>query len=104
MNRHGTLWLTLASALTAVSAIALLSSSSPRGRYAARPRLRAEAPRRARAAAFAGGEAAAVAPPGSYGQVRPAGPEGMRDPPRRHWDKVDQAADESFPASDPPGY
>ncbi len=33
--------------------------------------------------------------------VRPAGPESMRDPPKR-WDKVDQAEDESFPASDPP--
>jgi len=33
--------------------------------------------------------------------VRPAGPESMRDPPRR-WDNVDEAADESFPASDPP--
>ncbi len=34
-------------------------------------------------------------------EVRPAGPEAMRDPPP-DWDKVDQAADESFPASDPP--
>jgi hypothetical protein len=35
-------------------------------------------------------------------QVRPAGPEGMRDKPRREWTPEDQAADESFPASDPP--
>ena len=35
--------------------------------------------------------------------VRPAGPEGMRDQPRRGWSKVDEASDESFPASDPPG-
>lgn len=33
--------------------------------------------------------------------VRPAGPESMRNPPKK-WDEVDQASDESFPASDPP--
>jgi hypothetical protein len=33
--------------------------------------------------------------------VRNAGPEEMAAPPR-HWDKVDETVDESFPASDPP--
>lgn len=35
--------------------------------------------------------------------VRDAGPQSMRDRPRRGWDRVDEQADESFPASDPPG-
>lgn len=35
-------------------------------------------------------------------RVRDAGPEAMTAPPKR-WDMVDQQADESFPASDPPG-
>lgn len=34
--------------------------------------------------------------------VRPAGPREMSAPPRQ-WDRVDEAVDESFPASDPPG-
>ena len=37
----------------------------------------------------------------SMPEVREAGPESMRNPPRE-WDKVDEASDESFPASDPP--
>lgn len=35
--------------------------------------------------------------------VRDAGPEAMRDGQERSWSPVDQASDESFPASDPPG-
>jgi hypothetical protein len=37
------------------------------------------------------------------GGNRPAGREEMAYPPDE-WDKVDQASDESFPASDPPSY
>ena len=47
--------------------------------------------------AFAHGEE----PGGNFAQVRSAGTEGMRSDPKR-WDKVDQASDESCPASDPP--
>ena len=35
-------------------------------------------------------------------QIRPAGPDGMRDGPERDWKPEDEASDESFPASDPP--
>ena len=38
---------------------------------------------------------------GNSGAARGAGPEAMRDPPKA-WSEVDQASDESFPASDPP--
>jgi len=52
------------------------------------------------AAAFSDGES----DPENFDQTRSAGPAAMRDGPRRDWDRVDQAADESFPASDPPSY
>ncbi len=43
----------------------------------------------------------APGPVGQSGAARSAGPEAMRDPPKK-WEKTDQASDESFPASDPP--
>lgn len=48
-------------------------------------------------AAFADGETSDQ----NFSQVRTAGVEGMRSNPK-NWDKVDDASDESFPASDPP--
>jgi hypothetical protein len=51
-------------------------------------------------AAFSAREGEAL--PDCRTAVRAAGPEAMRDTPRR-WDVVDQQVDESFPASDPPG-
>lgn len=52
--------------------------------------------RPAHRAAFADGEAS-----GEVVDVRNAGPEAMASG-LPDWDKVDQAVDESFPASDPP--
>lgn len=37
-------------------------------------------------------------------QTRSADPAGMRDAPRRDWDRADEAAAGSFPTSDPPAY
>lgn len=48
-------------------------------------------------AAFAGDEQG-TAPTA----VRDAGPDAMRDPPAAPWTSVDEASDQSFPASDPP--
>lgn len=39
----------------------------------------------------------------AFRPVRDAGPDNMRHPPK-HWDKVDEMMDQSFPCSDPPCY
>jgi hypothetical protein len=58
--------------------------------------------RRRSAAAFAADEPAPAY--GRSGGSRNAGPASMRSPRQADWDKVAEAYDESFPASDPPSY
>jgi hypothetical protein len=38
----------------------------------------------------------------NFAKIRDAGPKAMRDAPADRWSKVDEASDQSFPASDPP--
>jgi hypothetical protein len=40
-------------------------------------------------------------PPPKPNKVRDSGPDAMANPPKK-WSDVDEASDESFPASDPP--
>jgi hypothetical protein len=51
---------------------------------------------------YAGNAPAAFAGNQGDASIRDAGPETMRDAPRRDWTKADEASDQSFPASDPP--
>ena len=60
-----------------------------------------DAPRRVRRRAAAYAQDLRQAYDRDYGRIRPAGRENTRDD-RDRWDEVDQASDESFPASDPP--
>lgn len=110
MRRNGHEWMVTVGviALGALGA-ALVARGGGRARAPAE-RWGGEAPRRLPApaagsvgarAAYAPGVAAGAGERDADGAVRPAGPEAMRDPDRR-WDPVDEALDETFPASDPP--
>lgn len=67
-----------------------------------RRRLRVQPPAGARASAAA--FTTSCAPAGAFVHIRDAGPQFIRDEDGGNWDEVDEASDESFPASDPPGF
>ncbi len=80
------------------AAVAAVAAAVAGGAWYAWSRRRESRSTRTEAAAFALGEDQ----PDNFGNTRSAGPDAMRDTPGAGWDKVDQASDESFPASDPP--
>ena len=101
MRRDGHEW---AMTIGAIALAALAAGLAARGGRAQAGQERARASAVGRDAdrpAYAPGVAAGVGDTGTRGDVRPAGPESVRDPYRR-WDQVDELVDETFPASDPP--
>jgi hypothetical protein len=86
--------LLIAAGVLTLAALLLLQRERYVPAYARVRRYGAALPRRLR-------DAAASTHDSQY--IRPAGPQSTRDD-RRGWDKVDEASDESFPASDPPAY
>lgn len=103
MQRNGHEWMvTMGVIALGALAGALVARQQGWGRGDGEGRERLEGPDPARPA-YAPGVVAGTGERDDNGAVRPAGPRGMRDPDRdRRWDKVDEASDESFPASDPP--
>lgn len=99
-NGEGSLFGRIPMTAKILGAVALAAATIVSAAIYAQRRLPRKLPTRRSAAAFAHGEIDAA----NFDQTRSAGPEGMRDTPGKKWDKIDQAGDESFPASDPPGY
>lgn len=92
MKGIATRFAVVGSLVSALSATAMLARRALGRREPPRSRLGSR-----HAAAFRDGEAA---PQREGTAIRSAGPEAMRDP-ANNWDAVDEASDESFPASDP---
>lgn len=82
--------------LSRTSTIIAMIGAATAGYFIARA-LRGSSRREPHAPALAEDERHAA---GDFSSTRSAGPEAMRDKPRE-WSRVDQAVDESFPASDP---
>ena len=100
MQRDGHEW---ALTIGAIALAALATGLAARGASRAGQERRQAPPmgRDADRPAYAPGVAAGVGDRGTRGDVRPAGRESVRDP-DPDWDEVDEAVDETFPASDPP--